>query len=453
MSAGIPRHRALTLLVMLAVCLPLTACVKRRVAVTPGATAYPEYVFPADRGEPASVSARIDTVWQRLQINDLRGATREVRAALEEAPASVAARTAQGYVALANRLPDVALRAFDASLAVRPSYAPALAGRGHALLAQQKDFDALVAFDAAIVADASLTEVKRRADVVRLRIVDAAVADARAARKAGRLDEARARYGRALQASPESAFLYRERAAVARAQHDDAAAVADLRRAVVLEPSDADGLAALAAALAASGQLREAESAYRRAFALDASDTIRAGLADVTARLRDNQLPEEVRAIESKRQLTRGDLAALLGVRFETLLRGAPAVPLVITDLHDDWTRPRITSITSAGVMEPYPNHTFQPSAPAVRADMAAASLRLLALAAPTRPALRKLLQERPVIADVSPSHPLYSAAASAVASGALPLADGGRFEASRALAGAEASAAVRRLRAVMALE
>jgi tetratricopeptide (TPR) repeat protein len=410
-------------------------------------------VCPADRREPAAVSERIGTAWRLLQANDLRGATSEVRSVLEQAPSSVAARTTQGYVALANRLPDVALRAFDASLAARASYAPALAGRGHALLAQQKEADALLAFDAAVAADSSLVEVKRRADAVRLRLVDTAVAEARAARKAGRLDDARARYGRALQASPESAFLYRDRAAVAREQHDDAAAVADLRRAATLEPSDADGLAALAAALAATGQLREAETTYQRAFALDPSDTIRAEMAEVTARLRDNQLPDEVRAIEGKRQLTRGDLAALLGVRFETLLRRAPSVQLVITDLHDDWTRPRITTIAGTGVMEPYPNHTFQPSAPAVRADMAAASLRLLALASPSRPALRKMLQDRPSIADVSPSHPLYTAAASAVASGALPLADGGRFEASRALSGAEASAAVRRLRAVMALE
>jgi tetratricopeptide (TPR) repeat protein len=410
-------------------------------------------VFPSDRGETAAVAARIDLAWRFLQANNLKGATREVREVLEQAPGSVAARTAQGYVALANRLPDVALRAFDASLAARPSYAPALAGRGHALLAQQKDVEALAAFEAALAADASLAEVKRRADAVRLRIVDTAVADARASRKAGRLDEARGRYTRAIQASPESAFLYRDRAAVAREQHDDAAAVTDLRRAATLDPSDADGLAALGSALAATGELREAEATYRRALALDPSETIRAELAEVSTRLRDTQLPEEVRQIEARRQLTRGDLAALLGVRFEALLRGAPVVQLVITDLRDDWTRPWVTTVTGAGVMEPYPNHTFQPSAPAVRADLAAASLRLLALAAPARPPLRRVLQERPIIADVSPKHPLYSAAASAVASGAMPLLDGNRFDGARALSGADAAAAVGRLRLLMALE
>ena len=74
-------------------------------------------------------------------------------------------------------------------------------------------------------------------------------------------------------------------------------------------------------------------------------------------------------------------------------------------------------------------------------------------LAAPTHPALRPYLQERPQIADVSQKHPLYSAAASAVAAGVLPLLDGGRFEAARALSGADAAAAVGRLRSLLALD
>jgi GTP-binding protein HflX len=453
-EADVPRRLVERVLGVLVVCtcLFLAACAPRRAPVTPGTQAYPEYVFPAESGEPA-IAARLDTVWQLLQVNDLKGATREVGAVTEQAPRSVAARTAQGYVALANRLPDVALRAFDAALAARPSFAAALAGRGHALLAQEREAEALTAFDAALTADGSLAEVKRRADTVRLRVVESAVADARAARTAKRFDEARAQYARAIQASPESAFLYRDRAALAREQRDDAAAVADLRRAATLEPSDADGLAALGAALAATGELREAETTYRRALALDPSDAIRADLAGVVRRQRDAQLPAQVRDIEGRSQLTRGDLAALLGIRFESVLRLATPVQLVITDLRDDWSRPLITSVAGAGVMEPYPNHTFQPSAPAVRADLAAASWRLLALAAPTRPAVRPYLQERPEIADVPQKHPLYFAAASAVASGAVPLVDGGRFDGARPLSGAEVASAIGRLRTLLAPE
>ncbi|HZI81686.1 MAG TPA: GTPase HflX [Vicinamibacterales bacterium] len=456
-EADVPRRmveRILSALVVVIVAgMVLSSCAPRRVPAVPGAGAYPEFVYPSDRGAPPAVAARLDRVWALLQANDLKAATRDVGGLLEQAPGSVAARTAQGYVALANKLPDVALRAFDASLGGRPSFAPALAGRGHALLALRKDAEALAAFEAALAANPELAEVRRRADAVRLRVVDAAVAEARAARAAKRFDQARAHYTRAIQASPESAFLYRDRAAVAREQRDEAAAVADLRHAAALEPTDADGLAALAGALAATGQLREAETIYRRAFALDPSEAIRVELARVSAQLRDNQLPGEVRDIEARGQLNRGDLAALLGIRFESLLRAVPAVQLVITDLRDDWSRTWITTVAGTGVMEPYPNHTFQPSAPAVRADLAAASWRLLALAAPARPALQPYLRERPQIADMPQKHPLYFAAASAVASGTMPLLDGGKFDAARTLSGADAAAAVRHLRTLLALE
>ena len=430
----------------------LPACA-RRTPVTPGTPSYPEYVFPSDRGDAADVSAQLAQVWTLLQRNDVRAASRDVRAVVQRAPASVAAQAVHGYVSLAARQPDAALQAFDASLARRGGFVPALVGRGYALIELKRDIEGLEALLAALAADRSLTEVQRRVDSLRLRAVDSAVDAARTARAAGRLDEARTRYTQAIQLSPESAFLYRDRAAVERQQGRTDAAIADLRRAVSLEPSDPDGLVALGSALAAGDELREAEKVYRQAYALDPSDAIRAELTRIGQRLRDSTLPGQVREIEARGQVSRGDLAALLGVRFETLLRTAPAAQLVITDLRDDWSRTWITSVAGAGVMEPYANHTFQPAAPALRADLAAASWRLLAIAAPAKPALRPYLTEQPRIADVGRTHPLYTAAASAVASGVMPLLDGNRFEAARGLSGAEAAAAVGRLRALLAVE
>jgi tetratricopeptide (TPR) repeat protein len=431
----------------------LAASCARRLPAVPGTGAYPEYVAPSERGEPAAVVAQVQQAWTALQANDLRTASREAAAATTRAPASVAAGTMQGYVALASRRHAEALAAFDASLARRRNDVPSLVGRGYALVELDRDLEGLEALQAALDADRSLAEVRRRAETVRLRAVDEAVSEARSARAAGRLDDARARYARAIELSPESAFLYRDRAAVERQQNRLSEAIADLRRAVSLDPSDPEGLAALGSALAAAGELREAEKAYQQAYALDPSDTIRLDLGRVRQQQRDAALPRQVRDIESRGQVTRGDLAALLGVRFESLLRAAPSAPLVITDLTDDWSRSWIMTVAGTGVMEPYANHTFQPAAPALRADMAAASWRLLAIAAPARPALRPYLEERPRIADVGQTHPFYTAAASAVASGVMPLLDGGRFNGSGSLSGADAAAAVGRLRVLLALE
>jgi hypothetical protein len=49
----------------------------------------------------------------------------------------------------------------------------------------------------------------------------------------------------------------------------------------------------------------------------------------------------------------------------------------------------------------------------------------------------------------VSPSHLNYRAIAAAVSAGVLPLLDGNRFDTERAVSGAEAAAAIDRLRAL----
>ena len=83
----------------------------------------------------------------------------------------------------------------------------ALVGRGLALLELNRNDEALGAFEIAVTADPSLTAVRRRVDVLRFRNVQQLIEAARAAAAGGRLDEARLAYGRAIEASPQSAFL------------------------------------------------------------------------------------------------------------------------------------------------------------------------------------------------------------------------------------------------------
>jgi hypothetical protein len=90
-------------------------------------------VFPADRGEPAAVSGAARRGVAAAAGQRSEGRPTSVKSRHHgQAPRSVAARTAQGYVALANRLPDVALRAFDAALAAQSVVRGGARRRGHA---------------------------------------------------------------------------------------------------------------------------------------------------------------------------------------------------------------------------------------------------------------------------------------------------------------------------------
>jgi hypothetical protein len=190
-----------------------------------------------------------------------------------------------------------------------------------------------------------------------------------------------------------------------------------------------------------------AEAAYRRAAELEPGPEIAARVAVAAERARDARLPAEFRAIPASTRVTRGDLAALIGVRLEATLRQAPEQQVVVTDADRHWAAPWIGPVARTGILDAYENHTFQPSAPLRRAELAEAVRELVTLLARQSPELRVRLAERPRIADMSTGHLSYLDAVAAVASGVLPLTEQGRFEPNRPVSGAEAVDAIDRLR------
>ena len=151
---------------------------------------------------------------------------------------------------------------------------PALVGSGQTLLAQSRDAEALAAFEAALAVDDSLADVRRRADLLRFRRVQDLIASARVAAAAGRDADARAAYGQAIQASPDSAFLYHELGMLEQQAGMADAALEHLTRAAGLDPSDNLALIQIGELLERRGDFVGAEAAYRKAVALEPSAEI-----------------------------------------------------------------------------------------------------------------------------------------------------------------------------------
>jgi hypothetical protein len=161
-------------------------------------------------------------------------------------------------------------------------------------------------------------------------------------------------------------------------------------------------------------------------------------------------MPAEYRSIETSPTVTRAQLAALLGTRLGDTLRRAEARPIVLTDVRGNWAAPWIQTVTRAGVIEGFPNHTFQPNATVRRGDLAQAVSRVLALIATANPKLAvKWRDGRPKFSDVGPAHLLYPAAARAVSAGILAPLDGDTFQLARPVTGSEARDAVSKLEAL----
>lgn len=429
------------------------ACAPKRPAAlpaAPGAPKYPEFVFPAAPARLASptLAARHQLGWQWLQAGDLRAAERNFTATLKEVPGFYPSEAGLGYVALARNDNKEAASHFNRALAADAAYAPALAGRGEALLTLGERQQALASFEAAVAADPQLSALRSRIEVLRFRGLQNDVDAARKAAEAGRLAEAHTLYERTIAASPDSPFLYRELAIVERREGNLAAALRLAQKAAELNPAEPRNFVTIAEIYEAQGDYAKAAEAYGAAATIEPSESIDARIDELRERAAFAAMPAEYKSIETSPTVTRAQLAALLGVRLDDLLkRSRRANAVVMTDTRGNWAAPWILSVSRAGLMEAYPNHTFQPNAVVRRADLAQAVTRALSLIAAENPRLAASWRTaRGRFPDLPPGHLSYPAASVAVESGVMTALGDGTFQLARPITGAEALAAIRKL-------
>jgi tetratricopeptide (TPR) repeat protein len=411
---------------------------------------YPDYIVPTlSESDPrqAGFVKDHDAAWQWFQAGDLPRAETGFLAVLKRSPQFYPSETALGYVELARKNIGPAIERFDRVLQAQPNYVPAIVGRGEALLADSREPEALAAFELAVKVDPQLQAIARRVEVLRARALQENVAAARKAAQANQLAEAAQLYEQAIAASPQSAFLVRDLADVELKQGKTDEALARYRRVIELDPSDAASRTRIGEILDARGDLQGALTMYVEANDLEPSAELRRRMSALEARLAYLKLPEEYRAIPDAAAITRGDLASLIGIRLAPLLQSTPAQAVVITDTRNHWASDWILAAAGAGVMEPYENHTFQPRTAVTRSDLAQAVARMLKIIAANHPQLLKEWQSRQQkMADVGVSNLHYADASLSVAAGILPLVDGGTFQLSREVSGAEAIDAVSRI-------
>jgi hypothetical protein len=143
-------------------------------------------------------------------------------------------------------------------------------------------------------------------------------------------------------------------------------------------------------------------------------------------------MPEEYRRIADAPRVTRAELAALVAVRARALQRVVAGEPQVAVDIAGSWARAQVARVLALGVMDLYPNHTFQPGAVVRRVDLARAAARALERLGVARSAA-------PAPSDMSPSHLDYDAVERVLGAGLMDLSPSGAFEPWRPVSGREA--------------
>jgi tetratricopeptide (TPR) repeat protein len=442
-------------LVLLALALAAGACAPKKLpppaaAAAPAYPAFerPELIEPLPVPLPPAVSLRYDQGWTRLQAGQPEEASAIFSEVIRSTPTFYPARAAHGYARLAARDVTAAVTSFDAALAARPAYVPALAGRAEALIAGNRGVEAIAALEALIAADPQRTAARTRLETLRLQVIEGLVAEARAARQRNDLDAARTAWTRAVEASPDSADFLRELAQVERQAGQLDAALTHARAALLLDDGDSGTHALVGELESARGNLRPALEAYTRAASRDPRPEYRARIEDLERRIDLAAMPGAFRSIGERGAISRGDLAALIGARLEPLLAKARSQPIpLMTDVRGHWAQRWILDVARAGVMEVFPNHTFQPGATVRRSDLARVVGMIHDRVQAADPAAAARWRGRTVeITDVAAGNAVREAADLAVEAGVIGLDPGGAFSAARAVSGQEAIAAVDRL-------
>ena len=437
--------------IVLALVLLAVGCAARVPVVT--RPAYPDYLFPT---VPAAWvgsddARRHEEAWTFLQAGELTGAERRYLALLASSPAFYPAQTGLGWLSLARGDARQAAEHFDRAVAEASTYVPAWIGRGESMLALDDTTEALRSFEEALLVDAGLTRVERVVGELRFRLVSEQLAQARGSAEAGRFDEARGLYERVIAASPDSAFLRVELGRVELGRGDPDRARELAQEAMALDPSDPAAFILDGELHLAAGNLAAAGAAFGHAYRLDPTEDTARRLERIRDRQQQVALPPALAAIGSRPEVTRGELAALIGVRFGDLLRSAaPGRTVIITDTRDHWGQASILDVTRAGVMQVDAGYRFEPARIVRRGELAGVVDALLDLFAASDPrAAASWDGPRQDFSDMRPGHLSYAPAARAVAAGVLDILDGRTFQPTRPVAGGEALRAVDRLAAL----
>ena len=409
--------------------LGLAGCATRAVPPVPEGEDY-LFAAPAPGEVSGDEAAALRAAWKDVIAGDTASAARRYEKLLQRRPGLAAARTGLAFARLrAGRLEE-ASSGFDAVLTDHPEDLPALVGAASAAV-RRGDADAALAFyrRAQSVAPEDPL-VRKRLAALRLQLTERHMGLAQAAVERGDAEVATREYATALEAAPEVAGV---RLTLA----DLLVSRGDVPGALALLEADASGDRQVAlrraSLLMEQQEFARAAEVYRGLLARDPADeTARAGEKGARESLALLSMPEEYRRIHEAPRVTRADLAALVAVRVGALRRAGPGEPRVAVDIGGSWAREYIARVLALGIMEPYPNHTFQPGATVRRVDLARAAARTLDRLGVSRGAA-------PVPADMSSSHLDFEAVERVLAAGLMGLAPSGGFEPWRPVSGSEA--------------
>jgi len=224
------------------------------------------------------------------------------------------------------------------------------------------------------------------------------------------LAESKKAYLKALHYSPEDSEAHIALADIFLKEESLQNALTHLEVASDLEPRNSDIQKKYAETLFLAGENKKSFEIYKALEEQYPKDTeIKSRLETLKNRLGIFELPSQYDAIQASEAVTREDMAALLGIKFKDILNEPARKPLIIIDIATSWASEYILRMTSMGILDVYPNHTFHPKKIVTRAEMAEILVRLTdSLKYKGHRFVQHIPPEKIRISDISPDNYYY---------------------------------------------
>jgi tetratricopeptide (TPR) repeat protein len=190
------------------------------------------------------------------------------------------------------------------------------------------------------------------------------------------------------------------------------------------------------------GELGRSLELYEKLMELEPQDQeVLKRIEEIKAKLGVFELPSQYAVIPTLEAITREDLAALIGVKFEDALDAPARRTEILVDIAMSWAQRFVVKVASLEIMSVFDNHTFEPRRIINRAELAETAVRLIGVLQARGAKFVPLVEARRVqVADVSPDSHYYPSITRALALQIMSVTPERMFEPERVVSGEEAT-------------
>lgn len=251
---------------------------------------------------------------------------------------------------------------------------------------------------------------KPRYENMKIQKTNEALQEARAYLSAGQTDKGKASYLKALFYSPASVEVHLALANLYKEEDNFQSALVHIKAASTSDPENTDTLKLYGETLLAAQDLKKSLEIYEKLVEKVPDDTqVKDQLKVIKNRLGIFELPSQYDDIADSEAVTKEDVAAIIGVKFQHILEDPTRQPHIIVDIATSWASRYILKMTTLGLLDVYPNHEFQPKKTITRAEMAEILVRLIMhLEQKGHRFIQQIPVDRIKISDVTPSNFYY---------------------------------------------